>query len=135
MKTHAISVKKIHGTLCRTTPDLFREFSSALQFPYYFGYNWHAFNDCLFDMEWDHADHYMIIVFDANNLLVESPLERHHFFTILDAINQEWVEPNKYFPRNRKPTAFHVILHAETTYIPLLLQYLCATKSPFTIMK
>lgn len=42
----------IDGNLCSTVEELFTEFAKILQFPKYFGYNWSAFEDCLFDMEW-----------------------------------------------------------------------------------
>lgn len=134
MRIHGIAVKKIQGRFCQTTPDLFREFASALQFPFYFGYNWHAFSDCLSDMEWNPANHYLIIIFDAHYLLVDSRSERTLFLTMLDTINKEWITPNAYFPRDRKPTAFHVLLHTESNQWSMLLQYLRDSTSSFTLL-
>lgn len=46
-------VRMVRGTRCQTTKDLFNEFSAALQFPWYFGHNWDAFDECLHDLgEW-----------------------------------------------------------------------------------
>ena len=42
----------IDGRCCKTTHDLFIEFSKVLNFPTYFGFNWSAFEDCLFNLEW-----------------------------------------------------------------------------------
>jgi hypothetical protein len=42
----------IRGAECRTEHDLFAEFSAALQFPRYFGWNWAAFEECVADLSW-----------------------------------------------------------------------------------
>jgi hypothetical protein len=38
------------GSKMQTLDALFDEFSAAWQFPYYFGYNWAAFDECLSDL-------------------------------------------------------------------------------------
>ena len=45
-------VVHIRGELCRTLDDFFREVSSAMRFPHYFGWNWAAFDECMTDLEW-----------------------------------------------------------------------------------
>lgn len=42
----------IRGSRCQTEVDFFREISAALQFPWYFGENWAAFDECMCDLEW-----------------------------------------------------------------------------------
>jgi diadenosine tetraphosphate (Ap4A) HIT family hydrolase len=42
-------IRMIRGNKSKTTPDFFNEVAAALQFPYYFGENWDAFNDCIKD--------------------------------------------------------------------------------------
>ncbi len=44
---------------------LFRCFASALRFPDYFGRNWDAFRDCLFDLSWlNPTPHRILIIHD-----------------------------------------------------------------------
>lgn len=45
-------VSHIRGLLCRTVDDFFREISSSMRFPFYFGQNWDAFDECITDLEW-----------------------------------------------------------------------------------
>src|SRR6266571_4182253 len=40
----------LDGRRCRTKRSLFEEWSTALEFPAYFGHNWDAFNDCFRDL-------------------------------------------------------------------------------------
>jgi RNAse (barnase) inhibitor barstar len=43
---------RIDGALCEAKANLFDVFAKELSFPPYFGRNWDAFDECLFDMEW-----------------------------------------------------------------------------------
>lgn len=45
-------VRSIRGHKCRTIDGMIDEFSSALQFPWYFGENWPAFDECICDLDW-----------------------------------------------------------------------------------
>ena len=40
------------GTRCCTEKDFFHEASASFQFPYYFGENWPALDECITDLEW-----------------------------------------------------------------------------------
>ena len=72
----------VRGTKMRTTQSLFDEFGAAMQFPYYFGENWNAFDECISDLSWVSAKGYMIAVSSANEVLVESdPSEFRCFYT------------------------------------------------------
>lgn len=42
----------LRGKRCQTEEDFFCEISSSMQFPYYFGMNWAALDDCLCDLDW-----------------------------------------------------------------------------------
>jgi len=64
-------VRLVRGTRCRTTEDLFDEFSAALQFPLYFGHNWDAFDECLHDLgDWmTSAETLTIVLAESSELL------------------------------------------------------------------
>ncbi|MBR0464785.1 MAG: barstar family protein [Clostridia bacterium] len=57
-------VSYIRGKLCNTLYDFFREVSSAMRFPYYFGWNWAAFDECISDLEWLKFNYLTIVIDD-----------------------------------------------------------------------
>ena len=42
-------VLALRGTACTSNASLFQELAAVLQFPLYFGHNWAALHDCLYD--------------------------------------------------------------------------------------
>ncbi|QIS02446.1 hypothetical protein F5X71_09020 [Nocardia brasiliensis] len=44
-------VVHVRGQRMRTTTELFAEFAAAFQFPWYFGQNWAAFDECMTDLD------------------------------------------------------------------------------------
>lgn len=67
-------VKILQGNRMRTEAGLFQEFAAALQFPYYFGSNWDALDECLSDLEWLPADGYLLFLSEAQRVLDTSGL-------------------------------------------------------------
>jgi hypothetical protein len=61
-------VRIIRGAKSRTTAAFFDEVGAALQFPYYFGDNWAAFDECITDMDWLPGHGYLLVVNDAQLL-------------------------------------------------------------------
>src|SRR5262249_52404434 len=53
-------VRVIRGRKSRTVRAFFDEVSAALQFPYYFGENWAAFDECITDLDWLAGDAYLL---------------------------------------------------------------------------
>ena len=74
-------VRELRGSRMRTVPALFDEFAAAWQFPYYFGGNKDAFDECLRDLdEWvGPAAGYVVVLRDAAELLADVPAERAWF--------------------------------------------------------
>jgi len=64
-------VAHIRGKHCKTVEDFFREASSALRFPYYFGNNWAAFDECVTDLEWLSFRSLLIAVDDWDSIFEE----------------------------------------------------------------
>jgi len=43
---------RLRGSKMKDYQGLYNEFGAALQFPYYFGENWNAFDECIKDLSW-----------------------------------------------------------------------------------
>src|ERR1700684_1096403 len=66
-------VRFLRGAKMETVPQLFDEFAAALQFPYYFGENWDALDECLADLEWLPGSGFIVIFTEAQRLLASAP--------------------------------------------------------------
>ncbi|MGW0248825.1 barstar family protein [Nocardia goodfellowii] len=74
-------VRELRGGKMRTTAGVFDEFAAAFQFPYYFGENKDAFDECLRDLGefLGDAAGYVAVVRDSSELLADQPSERTWF--------------------------------------------------------
>jgi len=119
-------IRLLRGRKSRTTQAFFDEIAAALQFPLYFGENWNALSDCLLDLDWLPGTAYILLINAADDLLADEQEEEvHTLWSVLMRACDEWVEPNRYIPRERPATAFHVILQIDrhrTDGGPALLQ-------------
>lgn len=98
-----VVARLIRGHKARTAAALFDEFAAALQFPYYFGENWDALDECLSDLEWLPGKAYVLFITNSDRLLEEEPPEEmRSFLRLLARIAEEWAT------RSAKP--FHVVL-------------------------
>lgn len=101
------------GRKMETVETLFDEFAAAFQFPYYFGENWAAFDECLADLDWLPADAYLVCVSSAEQILRdEANSDRHFeiFVKILDKVAKGWAGGNPDLQTaGRQPTPFHVL--------------------------
>ncbi|TDC84015.1 hypothetical protein E1193_07015 [Micromonospora sp. KC606] len=77
----------------RFAAEVFYDFSDALLFPSYFGWNWAALSDCLTDLHWLPADGYLVIVENAPRLLPDSTHDQHTLFRILARAVHHWASP------------------------------------------
>jgi hypothetical protein len=85
-------VRMIRGKKSQTIDELFNEVSAALQFPYYFGENWAAFNECIYDLDWVPGESYILMFGDANLLLQhESPADFRVLMSILTEARENWM--------------------------------------------
>jgi hypothetical protein len=100
-------VRIIRGRKSTTREAFFDESAAALQFPYYFGENWDAFNDCMNDLAWLRADAVVVCVTDANRLLESSPTDQlERFVDVMSNAATSWNKPVK--GHWAKP--FHLVL-------------------------
>ncbi|WP_446216274.1 barstar family protein [Micromonospora sp. IBHARD004] len=86
-------VARLDGTRMTDAGHAFYEFSDALLFPGYFGWNWDALSDCLRDLNWLPADGYLIVVENAPRLLSSSAEDQHTLFRILSRAVHHWANP------------------------------------------
>lgn len=84
---------KIDCNKCDTESNLFREFATVLKFPDYFGYNWDAFDECIYDLEWikDKTDKntVYIYVYNCKDLLKNSINKEKEIKIFFDIVNED----------------------------------------------
>jgi hypothetical protein len=126
----------VRGAKGRTRAAMFDEFAAALQFPYYFGENWHAFEDCLSDLEWLGADGYVVVISHAVQLLAEErPEEFALFVEIVGKVAHHWsqsIAPDGRTPQ--VPRAFHLAFHAVAADEAALSQRLLTAGAVFDVL-
>lgn len=83
-------LRLIEGRKCMSKAGLLSEFSRVLEFPPYFGRNWDAFEECLTDLEWLPAAGYLIVITDAERLLIHHEKDYATFIEIVQAAGKEW---------------------------------------------
>jgi RNAse (barnase) inhibitor barstar len=108
-------VRVLQGARMQSRAGLLNEFAAALQFPYYFGENWDALDECLLDFEWLPGTGYVLALGNATNILSDEPACMSTFLQVLAAATKFWAsEANSEFAevRQRTPTPFHVVFHA-----------------------
>jgi RNAse (barnase) inhibitor barstar len=75
-ETHSsVTLRFVRGNKMKTVETLFDEFSAALQFPYYFGENWGAFDECIADLDWLPGETNIIVTTNSDQLFKEELLD------------------------------------------------------------
>ena len=110
-----LTVRSVRGRKMRRVGDLFDEMSAALQFPYYFGENWPAFNECLADMDWLPMNlGIVIVVYDALDVLDDAvDTELAVLVHSIENARSSYAQPielGEWWDRPAVP--FHVVLHS-----------------------
>ncbi len=120
------AVRWVRGAKMRRVDDLFDEFSAAFQFPDYFGGNWPGFDECICDLEWLPAKGYIVMAFDAWNILGDNVLDRPAFVRIMASTCKYWATKHVKFPsKELEPIPFHVLFHCEeSTAADAVLEFL-----------
>lgn len=72
----------LRGLRCKDEDDFFKEVSAAFQFPWYFGENWPAFDECICDLEWLCFKRIFMVIEDFSqifnrNIALQNVLMRH----------------------------------------------------------
>ncbi|MCM6777999.1 barstar family protein [Nocardia sp. CDC159] len=95
-------VRELRGDKMRTLAGVYDEFAAALQFPYYFGANKDAFDECLRDLDdfIGRAAGYVLVVRHAEQLLADQPGEREWFVEAMRDSAAYWA---------KRDTAYRVV--------------------------
>jgi hypothetical protein len=102
-------VRTIDGRRGRSKRGLFAELARALEFPADGGRNWDALEEMLADLEWLPAKGYLLVVTNADELLVEDAEDYETLIDIAKSVAKEWATPQRgESPRPVVP--FHVCL-------------------------
>jgi len=101
----------------RSLNGLFDEFAAALQFPWYFGENADAFEDCLSDLNWlPPGAGYVVMITQPAEVLKDAGEGAFQWFVeALERTSQEWAHPvqqGEWWDRPAIP--FHVVLQVES---------------------
>ncbi|WP_327112902.1 barstar family protein [Nocardia sp. NBC_01730] len=99
-------VRELRGVKMRITAGVFDEFAAAFQFPYYFGENKDAFDECLRDLDdfIGDAPGYVAAVRDSAQLLADELVERDWFAEAVRDCAAYW---------SRREVAFRVVLQGD----------------------
>lgn len=105
-------VRMFRGRRCGTVESLLQEWAAALQFPWYCGYVWDGFDECICDLEWLPGTCYLLFMTQFDLVLPGLDGELSIFIDILKGAAEAWKIPNRY--NSDWPAApFTVIFHAE----------------------
>lgn len=120
-RSSGLAVRFLRGRKMTTRQEMFDEFAAALQFPYYFGNNWAAFDECLADLAWLPASGYVLTIFDCGELLPGDTAQLDELLEVLERTCVEWSTPiasGEAWDRSAVP--FHIILHSTAEDVPRL---------------
>jgi len=115
-------LRTIRAQHCTGWHETFVYWSAALQFPGYFGFGGDAFKDCMRDLGWLRATHYIIVVTKAYLLLSnEDEAALAAFLGLLKGVSEDWAKPvsmpnaepeiRTHYERGGVP--FHVLFQCE----------------------
>ena len=112
MQGHAGAlIRLIRGARCKRDSGVFQEFAAALQFPYYFGHNWDAFDECINDLSWVQFESCTLVLTNVDQILEGSDEAFGILMQLLTKAATEWAVAGRASPRTRSPRVFRSILH------------------------
>lgn len=119
-----VAYRLLRGHKCETDAALFDEFAAGLQFPYYFGQNWSAFDECCRDIGDIYRQPHCAIVGNAHCLLKSSDVSLRIFTEILNRVIVDSCAPGREF-------GLSLILQSDGAVFGELRTRLMATGVPF----
>jgi hypothetical protein len=105
-------LRVLRGQRMLTKDALLNEFAAALQFPWYFGHNWDAFDECLADLGWLPGAGYAFFITGAEDILRDADdRNRQIFVSCVELAARRWCMPSA--PQVRPPRPFHIVLQCD----------------------
>jgi RNAse (barnase) inhibitor barstar len=105
----------LRGERMQDFKSFFQEIAAALQFPYYFGNNWNALDECIKDLGWLSAKIFIIGITNSELILSqEANDDCHAFGVLLKETCDVWSMPydeDKEWGRPSRP--FHIIMQCQ----------------------
>ncbi|MGY4386980.1 RNAse (barnase) inhibitor barstar [Streptomyces sp. TE12347] len=83
-------VVRLDGREMGDTDAVFLQFYDRLKLPDYFGWNWNALFDCLRDLHWLPAEHYVLVIEAADEILPGDPAGQRLLFGTLVRAGRRW---------------------------------------------
>ncbi|MFI0791493.1 barstar family protein [Micromonospora rubida] len=124
-----VAVARLDGAAMVDVDGVFEQFSDALRFPSYFGWNWPALSDCLSDLHWLSARRYLIMIENAPCILREN-VDRAVLFSVLADVGRQWA--NSYEPEDHgMGPLFHAILLCDERDVESLEREVAAASKPW----
>lgn len=88
-------VRLLRGSRMTTVDGVFAEFAAAFQFPWYFGLNWDAMDECLTDLDWlPPFDRITVVILTANDILKDDPQRLSTLLSLLEFCGRAWRDPS-----------------------------------------
>lgn len=108
-------VAVLRGERMQDFNSLFQEIAAALQFPYYFGNNWNALDECIKDLDWLPAKSFVIGITSSQLVLSkENADDQLAFGVLLKDTCKVWsqsCDENEEWGRPGRP--FHVVMQCD----------------------
>ncbi len=127
-----MQTRVLRGKRCGTKREMLGEWAAALQFPWYFGSNWDAFEECINDLSWMPARAHAFLVTDAERILRDAE-DFAAFVGILHDAGRRWADSGKNdngFPPIMQ-TPFHIVFQCEPARVDAFRARLDAANVPF----
>ncbi|MEV7561317.1 barstar family protein [Streptomyces sp. NPDC089795] len=89
-------VIRLDGREMGDTDGVFLQFYDRMKLPDYFGWNWNALLDCLRDLNWLPAEHYVLIIEAADEILPGDAAGQRLLFRTLLRAGRRWYRTRRY---------------------------------------
>jgi len=123
-------ILRVRGEKATDEARFFDELAAALQFPYYFGENWNAADECITDLYWLSGSSFLFIFDSAHYLLSESDRGFRILLDVLTDAHDRWHRETADFGADgRRPIAFQSILACEPDAVGALTQRIRAANA------
>lgn len=120
-----VIVRIVRGEKASTTDDLLDQFAQELRFPAELGlgnWNWNSFIDCMTDLSWLPASHYVIAIANVGSTLSNED-DFRQFIEVLEIVSRQGVRT---WPgvESANPGRMTFLLHAEESAYELTIHRL-----------